>query len=116
MKEELIALDMVISEGLVAESNLEEVGASNSSGSQEKSDFDSVGQEMMTFLLPQAIPLLRKASRKKKPSVSPSDVFTCRMFPQKDNNETDVPSKGAVSLKAFLLFFLFFNFFPLIMH
>ncbi|XP_048319035.1 uncharacterized protein LOC107429040 isoform X1 [Ziziphus jujuba] len=94
VKEELIAVDMVISEGLIADSHLEEVGTSNSSGSQEKNDFDSVGQEMMTFLLPQAIPLLKKASRKKKPSVSPSEDFPCRMFPQKDNNGTDVPSKA----------------------
>ncbi|OMO72056.1 hypothetical protein COLO4_27850 [Corchorus olitorius] len=45
----------------------------------EKSDFDSVGQEMaklmMTVLLPQAIPLLKESSKKKRETISPSKVF-----------------------------------------
>ncbi|OMO93525.1 hypothetical protein CCACVL1_06455 [Corchorus capsularis] len=45
----------------------------------EKSDFESVGQEMaklmMTVLLPQAIPLLKESSKKKRETISPSKVF-----------------------------------------
>ncbi|GMY25815.1 hypothetical protein FCV25MIE_21057 [Fagus crenata] len=74
VKEELTAADMVISEGLVNESHPhEEIGTSNFNVNSEKSDYDSVGPEMvksmMTFLLPQAIPLLKKASKKKKATI-----------------------------------------------
>ncbi|RVX02616.1 hypothetical protein CK203_016550 [Vitis vinifera] len=71
VKDELTAADMTIFEGSVTESHLEgEVGTYTSNGSSERSDFDSVGQEvaksMMTVLLPQALPLLKETSRKKK--------------------------------------------------
>ncbi|KAL0003640.1 hypothetical protein SO802_011201 [Lithocarpus litseifolius] len=74
VKEALTAADLIISEGLVDESHLqEEIGTSNSNANSEKSDCDSVGQEMvksmMTFLLPQAVPLLKNSSRKKKAPV-----------------------------------------------
>lgn len=111
MKEELSAADMVISKDVATGSLLEEVGTSNSSGSSEKGNFDSVGQEtaksMMTFLLPQAVPLLKKASKKKKGSASPSEISPCRMYPQKENNETDVPSTGVVSLSTYPFGFSF---------
>ncbi|XP_062162867.1 uncharacterized protein LOC133869800 isoform X2 [Alnus glutinosa] len=99
-KEELTAANMVISEGLLTESHpQEEIGTSGSIASSEKSDYDSVGQEMaksmMTFLLPQAIPLLKKASRKKKAMVSPSKIVPCMVKSQWENNEArytvDVP-------------------------
>lgn len=105
MKEELTAAKMVISKDVVTGSLLEEVVTSNSSGSSEKGDFDSVGGEtaksMMTFLLPQAVPLLKKASKKKKRSASPSEISPSRMYPQKENNETDVQSIGVVSLSTY---------------
>ncbi|KAF8399648.1 hypothetical protein HHK36_015517 [Tetracentron sinense] len=68
-KDELVAIDTVMSEGLLTELHPEEEAAtSTSNASSEKSDFDSVGQEvaksMMTVLLPQAVPLLEKISRK----------------------------------------------------
>ncbi|KAJ9707739.1 hypothetical protein PVL29_000014 [Vitis rotundifolia] len=71
VKDELTAADTTIFEGSVTESHLEgEVGTYTSNGSLERSDFDSVGQEvaksMMTVLLPQALPLLKETSRKKK--------------------------------------------------
>lgn len=74
MKEALTTADLIISEGLVDESHLqEEIGTSNSNVNSEKSDCDSVGQEMvksmMTFLLPQAVPLLKNSSRKKNAPV-----------------------------------------------
>lgn len=74
MKEALTAADLIISEGLVDESHLqEEIVTSNSNANSEKSDCDSLGQEMvksmMTFLLPQAVPLLKNSSRKKKAPV-----------------------------------------------
>ncbi|PQP91673.1 uncharacterized protein Pyn_09746 [Prunus yedoensis var. nudiflora] len=80
------ASNVVISEGLLTESHPEEETASSkSNASSEMSEFDSVGQEMaksmMTFLLPQAIPLLKKGSRKEKGTVSPSEVLPCAPSP-----------------------------------
>ncbi|PQQ04543.1 uncharacterized protein Pyn_31565 [Prunus yedoensis var. nudiflora] len=80
------ASNVVISEGLLTESHPEEETAtSKSNASSEMSEFDSVGQEMaksmMTFLLPQAIPLLKKGSRKEKGTVSPSEVLPCAPSP-----------------------------------
>ncbi len=95
MKEELTAADMVISEGLVNESHPhEEIGTSNFNVNSEKSDYDSVGLEMvksmMTFLLPQAIPLLKKASKKKKATIkSQGKNKEARYF-------VDVPPPGTV--------------------
>ncbi|XP_031376678.1 uncharacterized protein LOC116192300 isoform X2 [Punica granatum] len=57
-------------EGFVSESHPKELDTQYSGGSSEKSEFDSVGQEiaqsMMAVLLPQALPLLRRGSRKKR--------------------------------------------------
>lgn len=88
----LAAATMIISEGLVTESHpQEEIGISSSNVSSEKNDNDSVGQEMaksmMTFLLPQAIPLLKKASRKKKAMGIPSKIVPCEVQSQWENNE-----------------------------
>lgn len=91
---------MVIADGLLTESHPEEEMATNKSDtSSQNVDFDSVGQEMaksmMTFLLPQAIPLLSKRSRKKKGTGSPSVVPPCTVKSQKEINETTAPSPGA---------------------
>lgn len=96
---------MAISEELVMESHpQEEKGTSHSYASSEKSDLDLVGQEiaksMMTLLLPQAVPLLKKVSRKKKASVSPSKDSSCMVRSQLENNEArysaDVSPPGSV--------------------
>ncbi|KAL6192894.1 hypothetical protein ACLB2K_033980 [Fragaria x ananassa] len=92
------ALDVVIAERLLTESHPEEEMATNKSDtSSQNIDFDSVGQEMaksmMTFLLPQAIPLLSKRSRKKKGTGSPS-VVPRTVKSQKEINETTAPSPG----------------------
>ncbi|XP_050129574.1 uncharacterized protein LOC126606259 isoform X1 [Malus sylvestris] len=95
------ALNVVISEGLVTESHPEqETDASKPNASSEINDFDSVGEEMaksmMTFLLPQAIPLLKKGSRKEKGTVSPSEILPCMLKSQEEINETSAPSTGAM--------------------
>ncbi|KAJ0094151.1 hypothetical protein Patl1_16657 [Pistacia atlantica] len=63
----------------------------NSTANSGKSDSDSIGQEiataMMTVLLPQAIPLLNKVSRKKKATLKASESLSCRVNPKK-NDET----------------------------
>lgn len=84
----------------------EEIGMCNSSTASEKSDFDSVGQEMaksmMTVLLPQAVPLLKESSKKKKETFSPCKVFP-HVNPRKDGIETShllyLPSSGTVDLE-----------------
>lgn len=95
------ALNVVISEGLVTESHPEqETDASKPNASSEINDFDSVGQEMaksmMAFLLPQAIPLLKKGSRKEKGTVSPSEILRCMVKSQEEINETSAPSPGTL--------------------
>ncbi|XP_050373318.1 uncharacterized protein LOC126790971 isoform X3 [Argentina anserina] len=95
------ALDVVIADGLLTESHPEDEMPNNKSNtSSQNFDFDSVGQEMaksmMTFLLPQAIPLLNKHSRKKKGSGSPSKVLPCTVKSQKQINETTAPSPGLI--------------------
>ena len=102
LKEEITAADMVLSEGLVSEPHPEEeIGTSNSNAGSEKSDFDSVGQEtaksMMTFLLPQAIPLLKKASRKKNTAVSPLETLPCVVHSEKQNKDINPFPPGVVS-------------------
>ncbi|XP_052187785.1 uncharacterized protein LOC127798326 isoform X2 [Diospyros lotus] len=75
---DLVAQNAVISEGMGSESHPEEIRSSNASSRH--SDFDSVGQEiaksMMTVLLPQALPLLKIFSRKKKRVMSPPKFST----------------------------------------
>ncbi|CAI9756151.1 unnamed protein product [Fraxinus pennsylvanica] len=85
-RDDTIATDVAISEVLVTDSLPEdETGTSNASS--EKSDIDSVGQEiaksMMTVLLPRALPLLKTFSRKKKKSTTPSEM---PLYMQKENN------------------------------
>ncbi|KAA8532878.1 hypothetical protein F0562_033005 [Nyssa sinensis] len=57
------------------------------------SDFDSVGEEiaksMMTVLLPRALPLLKKFSRKKKANINPSGISLCDGRTQVENNGND---------------------------
>ncbi|CAA2997618.1 uncharacterized protein LOC111396224 isoform X3 [Olea europaea subsp. europaea] len=85
-RDDTIATDVAISEVLVTDSLPEdETGTSNASS--EKSDIDSVSQEiansMMTVLLPQALPLLKTFSRKKKKSMIPSEM---PLYKQQENN------------------------------
>ncbi|KAL5759341.1 hypothetical protein ACOSQ2_018179 [Xanthoceras sorbifolium] len=81
----------VISEGMVTDSHLEEeIGTSTSNASSEKSELDSLGQEitkaMMTVLLPQAIPLLNKVSRKKEATIGrASETLSCGVGPKEEN-------------------------------
>nr|DAD35093.1 TPA_asm: hypothetical protein HUJ06_005733 [Nelumbo nucifera] len=69
-KDELIVAETVVSEGIVIESHPEEEMGISSTASSDKGDFDSVGQDvaksMMTVLLPQALPLLKKTSRRER--------------------------------------------------
>ncbi|XVE91644.1 hypothetical protein REPUB_Repub01dG0027700 [Reevesia pubescens] len=99
VKEELTAFNEVISDGLVTESH-QEVGTSNSNTGSEKSDFDSVGQLMMTVLLPQAIPLLKESSKKKRETISPCKVLPHVVNSQQDNIETNhllnIPSSAII--------------------
>ncbi|XP_057961058.1 uncharacterized protein LOC131153051 isoform X2 [Malania oleifera] len=83
---------LVVAEDLVSELNPEEeIGTSNSNPCSEKSDFDSVGHEiaksMMTVLLPQALPLLKR-SRKTKESINQSEISHCGVKFE-ENNEND---------------------------
>ncbi|XP_022878359.1 uncharacterized protein LOC111396224 isoform X9 [Olea europaea var. sylvestris] len=85
-RDDTIATDVAISEVLVTDSLPEdETGTSNASS--EKSDIDSVSQEiaksMMTVLLPQALPLLKTFSRKEKKSMIPSEM---PLYTQQENN------------------------------
>ncbi|GAV78765.1 LOW QUALITY PROTEIN: hypothetical protein CFOL_v3_22230, partial [Cephalotus follicularis] len=93
VKEEITAANMIIPEGLVTESHPEEqTGTNNSNASSERSDLDVFGQEvaksMMTLLLPQAIPLLKEAPKKKKATISPSANLACREKSEEENNNT----------------------------
>lgn len=93
---------MAIADGLLTESHPEEeMSTIKSISSSQNIDFDSVGQEMaksmMTFLLPQAIPLLNKGYRKKKGTVSSSEVLPCTVKSRQEINETNAPSPGALS-------------------
>ncbi|XWS34214.1 hypothetical protein CRYUN_Cryun21dG0021100 [Craigia yunnanensis] len=99
-KEELTAANEVISDGLVTESHQEEqIGISNSNTDSEKSDFDSVGQEMaklmMTVLLPQAIPLLKESSKKKRETVSP-----CKVLPHVNSREDNIETNHFLNLPS----------------
>ena len=91
MKDELSAADVANFEGSITESHLEgEMANYTSNGSSERSDFDSVGQEvaksMMTVLLPQALPLLKKTSRKKKATNNHLRLPLCRAESLEENN------------------------------
>ncbi|XP_038997347.1 uncharacterized protein LOC120122221 [Hibiscus syriacus] len=101
---ELTAADVVISDGFMAESHQEEeIGTSNSNTGSEKSDFDSVGQEMtklmMTVLLPQAVPLLKRSSKKKKEAFSP-----CKVLPHVVNSREDtIETNHLLALPSFAI-------------
>lgn len=76
---ELTAACLITSDDSKTESRLgEDAVTSTEHISSEMSDFDSVGQEittsMMTVLLPRALPLLKKDTRKKKTTVKPSGI------------------------------------------
>lgn len=70
----------------------DEIGTSAYNTNSEKCDTDSVGQEiansMMTVLLPQAVPLLKTFSRKKKKSAKSSKNPTHRS--QEENKTPSV--------------------------
>lgn len=87
--------------GDVLTSEHQEVVISNSNPSFEESEFDLGGQDvaksMMTVLLPQAIPLLKKDSMKKKLTINPSGILPSMVNSSEDNkigNFLDAASSG----------------------
>ncbi|KAF6140079.1 hypothetical protein GIB67_001820 [Kingdonia uniflora] len=80
IKDELAAPVAVVSGEMGMDSHPEEESITSSpNASSEKSDFDSVGRElaksMMNFLLPQAVPLLKKkTSSKKRTTTRKTDI------------------------------------------
>ncbi|RDY07457.1 hypothetical protein CR513_08430, partial [Mucuna pruriens] len=68
-----------------------EVFKSNSNPSSEKSDFGSTGQDvaksMMSFLLPQAVPLLRNVSTDKEFTISPSNMLPSQVNSKDEQNK-----------------------------
>ncbi|GMH15255.1 hypothetical protein Nepgr_017096 [Nepenthes gracilis] len=104
---ELAAALVPSSNGLISGSHPKEEPAScNSNDSPEQNDFDSVGEEiaksMMTVLLPQALPLLKFSSRKKKKRRN--DVLKDSPFHRKPENEHNRsrPSVDAASAAGML--------------
>lgn len=102
---ELTAACIITSEDLVIESHPEEeMVTCTAHASSERSDIDSVGQEitksMMTVLLPRALPLLKTFTRKKKTESKPSEVSLYKKRSKKKNNKmdlvVDVASPGKV--------------------
>uniref|UniRef100_A0A6N2M7V0 FYR C-terminal domain-containing protein n=1 Tax=Salix viminalis TaxID=40686 RepID=A0A6N2M7V0_SALVM len=92
VREEFLVTEAITSQGLITESHTEEViGTPHSNGNSERSDFDSAGHDiaksMMTFLLPQAIPLLQNKSGKKKKTISYSEVVPNTPKPRENNDE-----------------------------
>uniref|UniRef100_A0A2C9WH72 FYR C-terminal domain-containing protein n=1 Tax=Manihot esculenta TaxID=3983 RepID=A0A2C9WH72_MANES len=92
VKEELMTADVIVSEALVNKSHSEEEMAPyDANMNSEKSDFDSVSQDiaksMMTLLLPHAIPLLKKTRRKKKKTVMPSENLSSTPKPREDQSK-----------------------------
>lgn len=84
--------DVIVSEALVNKSHSEEEMAPyDANMNSEKSDFDSVSQDiaksMMTLLLPHAIPLLKKTRRKKKKTVMPSENLSSTPKPHEDQSK-----------------------------
>ncbi|VYS47194.1 unnamed protein product [Arabidopsis thaliana] len=91
-KEELTHANMVVGEGILAEPNAEDLADSTLNLTSKKSDSDLVDQEtaktMMSLLLPQAIPLLKKTSSKKPPRNDMSD--NCKTSQLNDASGTAV--------------------------
>ncbi|KAE8648790.1 hypothetical protein Csa_007889 [Cucumis sativus] len=73
--------EFIIPEELVMDSHSEEIFSLDTNLGSNKNDFDSVGQDMvksmMTFLLPQAIPLLKENSGRKEMATSNMERFIC---------------------------------------
>ncbi|CAN1794835.1 hypothetical protein LINPERHAP1_LOCUS20429 [Linum perenne] len=91
-KEELIVNDTFMSEEVLSEPHMEdEMVAGSSSASSEKFDSDSAVQDtansMMTLLLPQAIPLLKENSNKKRKSNATTKNIVSWTKPQEENIE-----------------------------
>lgn len=76
-KEELTFANIVVGEGLLAEPNAEDLANSTLNLTSKNNDSDSADQEtaksMMSYLLPRAIPLLKKASSNKPQKNDMSD-------------------------------------------
>lgn len=89
-KEELTLANMVVHEELLPESNAEDL-AEPGFLAFKNSDSDSAEQEtansMISLLLPQAIPLLKKASSKKPKKNDLSGTLSCRSN-RSDNCQT----------------------------
>ncbi|XP_008446596.2 uncharacterized protein LOC103489281 isoform X1 [Cucumis melo] len=73
--------EFIIPEESVMDSHPEEIFSLDKNLGSNKNDFDSVGQDMvksmMTFLLPQAIPLLKENSGRKETATSNMERFIC---------------------------------------
>jgi len=80
-KKNLNKLDIIISEESVMDARPEEICSLNRNSGSKRNDFDSVGQDMvksmMTYLLPQAVPLLEENSGRKKTATSNLETFPC---------------------------------------
>lgn len=79
MKEAAATVSIAVPDSLIIDSHPEsEMGTSRSEVNSQKSESDSAGHEiansMMTFLLPQALPLLRTYSRKKKNDIKSPEM------------------------------------------
>lgn len=85
-------------EDFLIESRPVELDTNHSGGNSEKSELDSVGQEiatsMMTVLLPQALPLLKKVSKKNKErnrrTLTKDDPLNDRKLLENDNIDHSV--------------------------
>ena len=80
-KKNLNELDIIIPEESVIDAHPEEICSLNRNSGSKRNDFDSVGQDMvksmMTYLLPQAVPLLEENSGRKKTATSNLETFPC---------------------------------------
>lgn len=98
LKDQVNEDDLIASKNPATESHQEEIGAFNCNADSGKSDFDSVGHEtaesMMSFLLPQAIPLLGRTSRKKKANVTVLEALPSGMNSKQENKENNLACQG----------------------
>lgn len=83
----VLSAEPVLTQGLIMGLHSEQmVTSGNSNISSEKSDSDSNGQEllksMMSFLLPQALPLLNKTSKKRRAIAGNANTHFTRCDPQ----------------------------------
>lgn len=107
------AVDVVSYEGFEAKSDMHGERKTNFvNASSERSDLDSVGQEMarsmITVFLPQAIPLLKEASRSKQTNVVSLEL-NCHAETNKKNSITrgslDIQKPGINGLFYFLILY-----------